>query len=505
MSFTEASVTMVMDLTTRGFITFIVSLPLLIATWKLWEAYMTGTKDQNSSLPLPPGSMGIPFLGETISFVLQGRLFTSSRRQSYGNVFKTHILGRPTVRVIGSENVRKILMGEHSLVTCQWPASAKMILGENALAMLSTGSIHTSRRKAVLKAFNYEALSSYVRPTQQIIHECIMKWPERDRILGYHECQGMTFEVAGKVLLGFNFDKQETTDLTKTFKRLQNNLFSLPVNYPGSGLNKGLEARKILMEAIEKIITKRKEDIANGSHTEHVDALSLLIQKNVDEDEDEVTMDQLKDSALELLFAGHETTASAASSILLHLFKHPKVIDRVAIEMNKYKILNNDTTELTYETINKMTYLNNVVKEILRLSPPIGGGFRRAVKTFELNGYQVPKDWTIMYSIRDTQDTSQVFQNVDEFDPGRWNDLDLTTNQSDRFSYIPFGGGTRACIGKEFAKLLLKVFILELVGNCTWKIPNPNPRMKSFPVPYPVDKLPIEFSKKEHRLRSFTF
>ncbi|GLD67904.1 cytochrome P450 26B1 [Lates japonicus] len=77
-----------------------------------------------------------------------GSGFHASRRQKYGNVFKTHLLGRPLIRVTGAENVRKVLMGEHTLVTVDWPQSTSTLLGPNSLAN-SIGDIHRKRRKVI--------------------------------------------------------------------------------------------------------------------------------------------------------------------------------------------------------------------------------------------------------------------------------------------------------------------------------------------------------------------
>jgi cytochrome P450 len=86
---------------------------------------------------------------------------------------------------------------------------------------------------------------------------------------------------------------------------------------------------------------------------------------------------------LELLFAGHETTASAACTLLMQLAKHPEVAEKIRDELCKNGI--SESGPINYDTINGLTYVNNVVKEILRISPPIGGGFRKALKTFELD------------------------------------------------------------------------------------------------------------------------
>lgn len=82
----------------------------------------------------------------------QGSGFQSSRREKYGNVFKTHLLGRPLIRVTGAENVRKILLGEHQLVSTEWPRSARVLLGPNTVAN-SIGDIHRNKRKVRGRTF----------------------------------------------------------------------------------------------------------------------------------------------------------------------------------------------------------------------------------------------------------------------------------------------------------------------------------------------------------------
>lgn len=107
-------------------------------------------------------------------------------------------------------------------------------------------------------------------------------------------------------------------------------------------------------------------------------------------------------------------------------------------------------------------------------------------------GYQIPKGWTMIYSICDTHDVADVFPNKEEFNPGRF--MDKSSEDSSRFNYIPFGGGSRMCVGKEFAKVLLKIFLVELTLQCDWTLSNGPPTMKTGPTVYPVDNLPTVFS-----------
>lgn len=115
------------------------------------------------------------------------------------------------------------------------------------------------------------------------------------------------------------------------------------------------------------------------------------------------------------------------------------------------------------------------------------------IKSF-FQGYQIPKGWTVAYSIRDTHELgNELVLNPDEFDPDRWESLQRRDNEH----FVAFGGGRRGCAGKQFALLILKIFTLEIVRSCQWTIPNINPKMKIIPVPHPAGDLPAQFTRKD--------
>ena len=143
-----------------------------------------------------------------------------------------------------------------------------------------------------------------------------------------------------------------------------------------------MRARDILLRTIGEKIDHRR---LHGSATEHEDALSLLLEE-IEKGEDNMTERELKDSVLEMMFAGHSTTSSAACSVIMLLGSHPHVMERVSAELRSHDLMHSgDGTDLSYDAINKLKYVNQVVKEVLRVAPPAGGGFRKALKTFEIN------------------------------------------------------------------------------------------------------------------------
>jgi cytochrome P450 len=189
--------------------------------------------------------------------------------------------------------------------------------------------------------------------------------------------------------------------------------------------------------------------------------------------------------------------------------------------------------ELNLKDLKDLPYISAVIKEVLRVAPPVGAGYRKALKTFDLDvcipshftcmrfypyllqtqGHQVPKGWTIVYSIRETQQTSSSYDEAEKFNPDRWiEDKQLALKSAsekrtdDSYDFVPFGYGERACVANGYVEAFLKIFIIELVRNSNWKLENGIPNVVYMPVPHPVDNLPLSFRQveMEQRRRAFT-
>ncbi|XP_071336026.1 cytochrome P450 26C1 isoform X2 [Trachinotus anak] len=465
-----------------------------------------------------------------------GSNFHISRRERHGNVFKTHLLGKPVIRVTGAENIRKILLGEHSLVCTQWPQSTRIILGPNTLVN-SVGDLHKRKRKILAKVFSRGALESYLPRLQDVIKSEIAKWCSAPGAIDvYSAARSLTFRIAVKVLLGLQLEEERIVYLAQIFEQLMNNLFSLPIDTPLSGLRKGIKAREILHANMEKIIEEKME--RQQAEEEYHDAFDYMLS-SAKEHGQQLSIQELKETAVELIFAAHSTTASASTSLVLQLLRHPVVVERTRIELEAEglgcesrsshspsvvtveKEMDANITEMTcllsegcqshsdkdgfprsqshvpylsLEKLSQLRYVDCVVKEVLRFLPPVSGGYRTALQTFELDGYQIPKGWSVMYSIRDTHETAAVFQSPELFDPDRFGP-DREESRSARFSYVPFGGGVRSCVGKELAQIILKTLAVELIGTCKWTLATENfPKMQTVPIVHPVNGLHVHFT-----------
>ncbi len=441
---------------------------------------MTSTRTEKS-LPLPPGSFGLPFIGETISF-LRDRDFAQKRHKRYGSIFKTHLFGRPTVVMIGAEANRFLFTNENQYFSISWPDSTKILLGSSSLPV-QTGDEHQKRRKMLWQAFQPRALAEYVSTMENISRSYIHKWEHMGTLTWYPELKKYTFDVACKLLIGT--DAASDSHFGELFEEYSDGLFSIPVRLPWTKFGRALRCREQLLAKIEEIVRQRQQQPHSNE-----DALGLLLQAH-DENGNSLSLQELKEQVLVLLFAGHETLTSAIASLCLLLAQHPEVLAVARAEQEQLGF----EEPLTLEHLKQMTYLEQVLKEVLRMVPPVGGGFRETIKPCEFNGYFIPQGWVALYQILKTHQDSNVYTQAQCFDPQRFAP-ERAEDKSKSFSHIPFGGGMRECIGKEFAKLEMKLFAALLIREYEWElVPEQNLDLVMMPLAHPRDGLQVKFRR----------
>jgi cytochrome P450 len=433
-------------------------------------------------MPSPPGHLGLPLLGETLDF-LRDPAFSEKRQQRYGSVFKTHLFGQPTLVMIGPEANRFLLTHENQYFVSSLPPSTKALLGPDSLS-LQMGAIHQKRRKLLSQAFQPRILADYIAPMEQITWEYLHRWENMSPLTWYPQIKTYTLDIACKLLVGVEGASQR--QLGKSFEVWLDGLFSVPIPLPWTVFGRALRSRQQLLEAIAQIVQQRQAQADLGT-----DTLGLLLQAE-DEDGDRLTLDELKDQILTLLFAGHETLTSAITSFCLLLAQHPSVLAIAQAEQQQFDI----NQPLTVESLKQMPYLDQVLKEVLRLIPPVGGGFRTVIQDCEFNGYSIPKGWFVLYQINRTHQDQGIYQQPEQFDPDRFSP-ERAEDKSKPFSYVPFGGGMRECLGREFAKLEMKIFAALLIRHYEWVlVPDQVLELDTVPTPRPHDGLKVYLKKR---------
>lgn len=435
-----------------------------------------------NSLPLPPGNFGLPVLGETLGF-LRDAQFAQKRHQRYGPIFKTRLFGKPTIFLKGATANCFIFTHENQNFSVSWPLSTKALLGPLSLA-LQTGTEHQKRRKLLAQAFMPRALSGYIPAMVAMTRRYLERWEKQRTLTWYPELRQYTFDVACKLLVGL--DAGSRTRLGHLFEVWCDGLFALPLPLPWTKFGRAQRCRKQMLTLIEELIRERQQSAESGE-----DALGLLLQAR-DEDGNCLSIAELKDQILLLLFAGHETLTSAIASFCLQITQHPDVLKKLRAEQQWFPV----DAPPSLEQLKQMTYLEQVLKEVLRFTPPVGGGFREVLATCSFEGYQIPKGWNVLYQINQTHKDRNEYSQPDHFDPERFQPERF--NKQDKHSYVPFGGGIRECLGKEFARLEMKIFATHLIRDYEWSLlPDQDLELVTVPTPRPRDYLRVDFRRRQ--------
>jgi cytochrome P450 len=222
---------------------------------------------------------------------------------------------------------------------------------------------------------------------------------------------------------------------------------------PGSPWRKMISARAVLDEIVFGEIRRRRADPDPGRQ----DILSLLVGAR-GEGGEAFTDREIRDQAMTLMFAGHDTSTSTLAFMLHELARHPEALARLHAEQDR--VLGGATPTVD-QLEREMPYLEMVLDEVLRLYPPAWIGPRRAVREFEFGGYTVPRDAYVNYSSWVSHRLPEVFPDPEAFVPERF--ARERKARLPRGAYVPFGGGSRICIGKRFGKTEVKLVATMLL------------------------------------------
>jgi cytochrome P450 len=227
---------------------------------------------------------------------------------------------------------------------------------------------------------------------------------------------------------------------------------------------------------------------ASGERGE--DLLSLLMDAS-DEDGDQLSDRQIRDEVMTLLFAGHDTTTSTISFLFYELLRHPAWI--AALRSEQSEALASGPLTAGRLMAGELVVLEQVLDETLRLYPPAWVGPRRAVDAFSVCGQDVPAGAPVLYSSWASHRLPDVWDEPETFDPSRW--TEEFRKGLPRGAYVPFGGGSRSCIGMRFGQLEIRTILTEALRRFDFELePGYELRVRQQPTIGPADGLPVRVS-----------
>ncbi|OWM77473.1 hypothetical protein CDL15_Pgr016870 [Punica granatum] len=457
---------------------------------------------------LPRGSMGYPVIGETLSFLKaqakdEGPSWFEERIAEHGPVFKTSLMGSPTVVIMGQAGNKFIFTAREDVLVPQQPLTLRTIAGKQNISELSGSRrvifipLYRLVKGAMMNFLKPESLQHSVKRMDEIIKNLFVREVAKageggDTIVkAVVFMKKLTFNVACDILFGIKDESTEQAlfdDFTMAFKAV----WSLPINLPGTEFWRGIKARSRIVDRILPIMRERRKQLERGTLRPGADVVSCLLATR-DENGEGFEEEAITDNFIILMIASHDTSAILASLMIWKLSKDPNIYDEVLqeqMEVKRRKQSRGGDGRLTWEDIQSMKFTWRVAQELMRIIPPVFGNFKKALQDLSFGGYDIPKGWQVFWAAYGTQMNGDIFENPDEFNPFRF-DNPSKAKAIPPFTYVPFGAGVRMCPGNEFARVETLVIMHNLVTMYEWSQVNPEEAITRQPMPYPSMGLPI--------------
>ncbi|CAM6009837.1 unnamed protein product [Sphagnum balticum] len=464
---------------------------------KRWWAYEK--MNDSAKTTLPPGSLGLPFLGETLEFLFAFKAnkfmedFINPRMAKYGQVFKTHILFSPQVFLGSPEGNKFLFSNENKLVQTSWPSSMQKLMGRGSILM-KIGEEHKKGRKILSSFFGPIGLQSFVPRMHESTRAHFEQfWEKKDEVTAGTLFKKFTLFLAIDLFMSIK-EGPESHALAHDMNTYLAGYLALPLDFLGTTYHKARLAREKMLHTLDIIICQKRKasesDMEEGKISPCQDLLSILIS-TPDDQGHLVTNEEIKDNILVLLFAGYDTTSSTLAVVLRYLFLNPHCLQEVIKEQKKIA-MEKVGDLLCWDDTRKMKYTWQVIQETMRIQPLVTFGPRETLKEIEYGGFTIPKGWKVAWSGPCSHLSPQFFPNPKRFDPSRFEGT-----RPQPFIYLPFGGGPRMCPGNEYARTEMVVFLHHLVLNYEWSMIYPFEKMTMDPFPIFQKGLQLRIHKKD--------
>ncbi|KAL2346309.1 hypothetical protein Fmac_000309 [Flemingia macrophylla] len=430
---------------------------LLLACRKAWCK-------AKSTVGIPPGSIGLPFVGETLEFIAAINSskgvyeFVRTRSLRYGKCFKTKLFGETHVFISGREPAKAILNNEGGRFSKKYMKSIAELVGRDSLLCAATQH-HKLIRATLLPLFSTHSLSSFVQLFDALVLEATATWTCGSLLIIQDESLKLACKAMCKMLISVESGSELVT-MQNEVTRLSEAMLALPLRLPWTRFYKGLQARKRIMDILEKDIGERRSGIAS----QRVDFLQQILDNKVNEDGfPRLTDREIKDNILTMIFAGQDTIANAMTWMIKYVDENPQVFNTLLKEQLQIEKNVTRNSNLTLEALNEMSYASKVVKEALRMASVVQWLPRVALEDCVIEGFKIKKGWNVNIDARSIHHDPTVHNDPTVFNPSRF------PAESKAYSFLAFGMGGRACLGKNMAEAMMLVFLHRLVTNYKWK------------------------------------
>ncbi len=432
---------------------------------------MTTLKASLSNQQLPEGPK-TPALLQLINWIARPLDFLEECTEKYGDIFTIRLLGLPPLVFIAHpQGVKEIFSADAKYFDVgKTNDLARPILGNRSIVLMD-GSRHRRERKLLMPAFHGEKVKSYAQSICKITEDVTAKWEINQPFIARDVAQEITLKVIMKTVFGFSEGEKceqlrsllaDWLEITaspakSSFIFLKFLQLDLGAWSPWGNF---IRARNRIYDLLQAEIEEKRSNPEKLGD----DILSLMLNVT-DEEGQPMSDDEVKDELMTLLVAGHETTATSLAWAFYWLEKNPEIKEKLLQEIDS---LGKNPDPIA---ISRLPYLTAVCQETLRFYPIVPISFARVSKQeMEIMNRSFASETTFVPTTYSLHHREDLYPNSKQFKPERFLERQYTT-----YEFIPFGGGSRLCLGYALAMLEMKLVIAEIVAKYNLELADNKP------------------------------
>ncbi len=412
----------------------------------------------------PRLSQEFPLLGHMREFVQNPFGLLQRAQAEKGELVALRLLHQDIVLVTGPEANEAFFRAPDDQL-CRREAYKLMtpIFGEGVVFDASPTRLEEQIRM-VMRMLRDQRMRGYPPIICDETNRQVARWGEEGEVDLLELMKAITIYASSRCLIGDEFREGMSEEFHKLYGHLEKGINPIAYIYPNAPLpsfRRRDDARERLVKRVAAIIEGRKK---TGSQPD--DGLQALLASCY-KDGKELSPHEITGILIAIMMAGHHTSAGTATWTILELIRRPDLLQQVRAEVDA---IYEEHGELTYHSLRKMELLHDVIKEVLRLHPPLIFLFRKVLRPFRYKQYEVPAGAFLCSSPAVSHRIDSVFPNAQVFDPSRYR----RGEDANRFAWIAFGGGKHKCTGNAFGLLQLKAVAATLIRHWDFSLSQPD-------------------------------
>lgn len=437
-----------------------------------------------SPLTHPPRHRGLPYVGRTLAYVRDPLAMMREQYTDYGPVSEIDFVGKRWTVLLGPDACAAALRNPDKAFASGdgWGYLVGPFFDRGL--MLLDFEEHHRHRRIMQSAFTRDRLEGYTAALQPAVSTGLARWQPDEHFLAYPALKELTLDLATTVFMG-GADLASPDELDRVNQAfiacVQSATSLVRVNVPGTRWGRALRGRRLLEEFFGRHLAAKRRVPGD-------DLFSVLCHLET-EDGERFSDADVVNHMIFLLMAAHDTSTITVSTVMQQLGQHPEWQHRCREEALALP------ANPTLAQLDGLVAIDQVMKESLRLVPPVPVLARKTVKATEVMGHHIPADRLVAVMVHLSHHLPELWTDPERFDPERF--ADDRRDDVHRHAWEPFGGGVHKCLGMFFAGAEVKTILVHLLRQYEWSVPADYRAPMSYTsLPFPKDGQPVHLTRR---------